>query len=399
MPRWLTFAIFFTFALLILGGIHFYFYFRLVVMPNLPVPWRTVAKVVFIALPLSFPISFLVGRVLDVSFARCLLYPIYIWLGVMLMLFFALLAIELIHGIAWLGARLAGHKHLVEDPGRRLFLARVIAGTAAATVLTAAGYAVWHGLGRLVVKRVEVVLPKLPAAMDGFSIAQLTDLHLGAMRSGSWFQEVVERTNSLKPDLIAITGDLADATVDQLIGGEAVGELTAPHGVFFVTGNHEYFFDLHGWLKKLEQLGVRVLRNERVPIRRGDAVFDLAGVDDHEGRRLAPGHGADVPKAMKDRDPDRAAVLLAHQPRAVREASKHGVGLVLAGHTHGGQIWPWNYLVYLQQPYVSGLHDHKGTQIYVSEGTGFWGPPMRLGSTAEITLITLRSPDRKNDEV
>ncbi len=399
MPRWLTFAIFFAIALLILGGIHFYFYYRLVIVTNLPLPWRTAAKVLFIALPLSFPLSFFIARVMDVSFAKCLLYPIYIWLGVMLMLFFLLLAIDFVQGAAWLGARMAGHKHLIDDPGRRLFLARVIAGGATATVLSAAGYALWHGLGRLAVKRVDVVLPKLPAEMDGFTIAQLTDLHLGSMRSGDWFRRVVERTNSLKPDLIAITGDLADATADRLAGGDVVGELKAPHGVFFVTGNHEYYFDLHGWLEKLGELGVRVLRNERVPIHRGGAVFDLAGVDDHEGRRIAPGHGADIPKAMKGRDPGRASVLMAHQPRAVQEASEHGVGLVLSGHTHGGQIWPWKYMVYLQQPYVSGLHDHDGTQIYVSNGTGFWGPPMRLGSTAEITLITLRSPGRRNDDV
>ena len=246
MPRWLTFAIFFAIALLILGGIHFYFYYRLVIVTNLPLPWRTAAKVLFIALPLSFPLSFFIARVMDVSFAKCLLYPIYIWLGVMLMLFFLLLAIDFVQGAAWLGARMAGHKHLIDDPGRRLFLARVIAGGATATVLSAAGYALWHGLGRLAVKRVDVVLPKLPAEMDGFTIAQLTDLHLGSMRSGDWFRRVVERTNSLKPDLIAITGDLADATADRLAGGDVVGELKAPHGVFFVTGNHEYYFDLHG---------------------------------------------------------------------------------------------------------------------------------------------------------
>jgi predicted MPP superfamily phosphohydrolase len=117
-------------------------------------------------------------------------------------------------------------------------------------------------------------------------------------------------------------------------------------------------------------------------------------VDDHVGRRFAPGHGADIPKAMRDADPKRAVVMLAHQPQAVLEACKHNVGLVLSGHTHGGQIWPWRYLVYLQQPYVDGLHDHQGTQIYVSDGTGFWGPPMRLGSTAEITHVTLRSPEK-----
>lgn len=398
MPRWLAFVIFFIVALLILGGVHYYFYRRLVVAPDLPVPYRTVVAVALIVFPFCFPLSFIISRTLDVAFARFLLYPIYIWLGVMLMLFALLLCIDLVNGVAWLGARLAGYKSLVVDPGRRLFLARLIAGAATGTVFTAAGFAVWRGLGRLVIKRVEVVLPKLPPEMDGFRIVQLTDLHMGAMRSGSWLREIVKLTNGLKPDLIAITGDLADVSAKQLNDAvTTIRDLKAPHGVFFVTGNHEYFYDLHGWLEKLRELGVRVLRNERVPIRRGDDAFDLAGVDDQEGKRLAPGHGTDVPKAMRGLDPDRAVVLMAHQPRTVEDASRYGVGLVLSGHTHGGQIWPWNYLVYLQQPYVRGLHNHKGTQIYISQGTGFWGPPMRLGSTAEITLVTLRSPARRPD--
>jgi hypothetical protein len=238
------------------------------------------------------------------------------------------------------------------------------------------------------------MLPKLPPELDGFTIAQLTDLHLGAMRRGSWVQEVVDQTNRLEPDLIAITGDLADATPRQLSTEMGMlRRLTAEQGVFFVTGNHEYFIDLEGWLRTLRSLGIRVLRNERVAIRRGDAAFDLVGVDDHDGGRMAAGHGTNVAGAMKNHDPDRATVLLAHQPRTIFDAAEHEIGLVLSGHTHGGQIWPWNYLVYLQQPYVSGLHEYRGTQIYVSEGTGFWGPPMRLGSTSEITLVTLRSAE------
>lgn len=395
MPRWSFFLLFFAIAALVLGGVHYYFYRRLVLAPSLPGPWRKAAAIAVITLALSFPLSFFASRVLDIAVARVLVYPIYVWLGMMLMLFTLLVGIDLLYGIARLGARIAGHHGLVADPGRRLFLARTIAGAATGTVLIATGAALWQGLARLVVKRVEVVLPKLPAALDGFRIAQLTDIHLGTMRGGDWFDSVVGRTNELGADLIAITGDLADARPEQIPREVAtLGQLTAPQGVFFVTGNHEYFIDLEGWLRTIAGLNIRVLRNECVTIDRNGAAFDLAGVDDQAGRRFAPGHGTDLPKAMRSRDPARASVLLAHQPKAIEEASQHDVGLVLSGHTHGGQIWPWNYLVYLQQPYVRGLHDHKGTQIYISEGTGFWGPPMRLGSTAEITLITLRSPQR-----
>ncbi len=393
MPRWLMFLIFFSVAVLILGGVHFYFYRRLVVATALPAPWRTVAKVALIALAVSFPLSFFITRGVDPAVARYLLLPVFVWLGVMLLLFFVLLGLDVLRGLGWLGLRVTGQQDLIADPGRRLLLARALAGGAAATAGIAGGVALLRGVALPVAKRLEVTLPKLPRAMDGLTIAQLTDLHLGPMRRGRWVREVVRRTNALKPDIIAITGDLADATPEQLAAEtEMLGQLEAPNGIFFVTGNHEYFIDLHGWLARLRQLGVRVLRNERVTLRKGRAVLELAGIDDHEGARLAPGHGPDLARARRGHDPARPVVLLAHQPRAVKQACQHGVGLVLSGHTHGGQIWPWNYLVYLQQPYVSGLHDHQGTQIYVSPGTGLWGPPMRLGSRSEITLVTLRAP-------
>jgi len=260
-------------------------------------------------------------------------------------------------------------------------------------VLPAAGVGVARGLGVPAVKHVRVTLPGLPQQFDGFTIAQLTDLHLGPMRSGEWLAQVVAKTNAQKPDLVAITGDLVDGSVAELGADVApLRSLKAPEGVFFVTGNHEYFNDLQGWMKHLPGLGLRVLHNQHVTIQRGGAAFDLAGVDDPTGRRFAVGHGTDVPQALRGHDPARPVVLLAHQPNVIDDAARHGVKLVLSGHTHGGQLWPFVYLVGLSQPYLGGLHDHAGTQIYVSHGTGFWGPPMRLGTTAEITLVTLRSP-------
>jgi predicted MPP superfamily phosphohydrolase len=393
MPRWSLFLIFFTIAVTVVTAVHYYIYRRLVVSPALPMPWATITRFTLIALAASIPLSFLVARLLDTKVSRYVLFPVYVWMGLMLMFFFLLLSLELVRGLTWILARVGRYQDLLADPARRLFLSRVLAGTATGTVFAAAAVGIARGLGKLVVKPVEVTLPKLPRELDGFRIAQLTDLHLGPMRSRDWLAEVVRKTNAARPDLVAITGDLVDGTVEQLADTvEPLRALKAPHGVFFTTGNHEYFTDLHGWLAHLPKLGLRVLRNERVPVERSGARFDLAGVDDEEGRRFAPGHGADVARAMKGRDADRAVVLLAHQPRTVEDAARHGVELMLSGHTHGGQIWPWRYLVRLQQPYVSGLHDHEGTQIYVSEGTGFWGPPIRLGTTAEITMVILRSP-------
>jgi predicted MPP superfamily phosphohydrolase len=203
---------------------------------------------------------------------------------------------------------------------------------------------------------------------------------------------VVDSVNALQPDVVAITGDLVDGSVSRLAPHVApLARLRARHGVFFVTGNHEYYAGVEEWCTHLGELGVRVLRNERVRIGDGEHSFDLAGVDDYAGRHFGHGHGADIERALSGRDETRELVLLAHQPRAVVEAERAGVGLQISGHTHGGQIWPFNYLVRLQQPVTSGLVRFGRSLIYVSNGTGYWGPPMRLGSPAEITQLVLEA--------
>jgi predicted MPP superfamily phosphohydrolase len=202
-----------------------------------------------------------------------------------------------------------------------------------------------------------------------------------------FIEDIVRRVNALTPDVIAITGDLVDGSVEELAEHVApLAKLSAKHGVYFVTGNHEYYSGAEEWIAHLRKLGVHVLRNERVRIG-GDEGFDLAGIDDHSSAVF--GHGPDLPKALAGRDADRACVLLAHQPRGVNLADSLGVDLQLSGHTHGGQMFPWNLAVRLQQPFVAGIHKLTHAQIYVSRGTGYWGPPMRVGAPAEITEIEL----------
>ncbi|HEY6040178.1 MAG TPA: metallophosphoesterase, partial [Kofleriaceae bacterium] len=239
---------------------------------------------------------------------------------------------------------------------------------------------------------IEVALAKLPKALDGFSIVQLSDLHTGMTIDAAFVQRVVDRANALQPDLIALTGDLVDGTVENLRPDIApLAELRAPHGVFAVTGNHEYYAGADAWIAEITRLGARYLRNERVTIGSGDASFELAGVDDYSAKDW-PGHGEDLGAATANRDASRALVLLAHQPRQVRNAAKHGVDLQLSGHTHGGQIWPWHYLVRLQQGgLLAGKYEHRGTQLYVTRGCGYWGPPVRLLAPLEITRVILRS--------
>ena len=212
---------------------------------------------------------------------------------------------------------------------------------------------------------------------------------------GAWLREVVRRTNELEPDLVVITGDLVDGSVTELRDHTApLAELRAKQGVYFVTGNHEYYSGVDEWLDELVRLGIRPLRNERVAIGEGSDGFDLAGVDDWSTRRgNVPGHGADLKKALAGRDPSREVVLLAHQPIQAGEAADLGVGLQLSGHTHGGQIFPWGFLVKLQQGFVAGLDRLRNTQIYTSCGTGYWGPPMRVGAPSEIALLELHGPE------
>jgi predicted MPP superfamily phosphohydrolase len=180
-----------------------------------------------------------------------------------------------------------------------------------------------------------------------------------------------------------------DGSVEQLHKlVEPLRDLKARDGVFFVTGNHEYYSGAVEWCAHLETLGIRVLRNEHVDIR---GLFDLAGVDDRSAQGMAPGHGQDIPRAVAGRDPSKTLVLLAHQPKAHEEARDHHVDLMISGHVHAGQIVPFNWLAKLEQPFVHGLHRSGKTWIYVSAGTGYWGPPMRVGTTSEITRIELVS--------
>jgi uncharacterized protein len=379
-------------ACAIIGGLHYYFWVRLVRDTQLPAPARQIATVATIALACILVATPILSRLVP-AIGRPMAWPGFMWLGMMFFLAVALFGTDLLRMLAWLVGRLSGH--LVFDPTRRTLLARIFAGAALGTVAGVTTAAVRSTRGRVGVKRVEVVLDRLPAAADGMRIVQLCDMHVGGLLGKGFVEEVVHTTNQLSPDVIAVVGDLVDGSVEELRPAIApMGNLRARFGTFFVTGNHEYYSSsgAGAWMGELERIGMRVLRNQRVPVGDTDTGFDVAGVPDHTANRFPEeGPGEDVAQTMRDRDPSRAVVLLAHQPVTVREAAVHGVDLQLSGHTHGGQIWPWGALVRLQQPFVRGLHRINDTQLYVSCGTGFWGPPMRLGAPAEITEIVLRS--------
>ena len=199
--------------------------------------------------------------------------------------------------------------------------------------------------------------------------------------------------NLLEADLVAVTGDLVDGKRARLEEEVApFGELRARDGVFFVTGNHDFYSGVDDWAEYIAGLGMRVLRNEHLCIERGSAGFVLAGVDDHRAGMLSGQGGEDLALALEGVPDERAVVLLAHDPSTFKRAHARGIDLQLSGHTHGGQIWPFPWLVRLAIPFVAGRYTRGDAELYVSRGTGFWGPPMRLGSPAEITEIVLRAP-------
>jgi predicted MPP superfamily phosphohydrolase len=382
MQRLLSFAVFLSVVLAVLGGAHYYVWVRLVRDLGLPQAGQHALTVSLIALYLLVPISFFVRRAGE-RWALPLVWVPSVWLGVLLLLFVVLLLGDAGRVVIALVQRLGDAPPA--DPERRTALARLFA-IGVASITAALGLAaVRSGLARVALREVEVRLTRLPAAMDGTTIVQMTDIHVGPTIRRDFVEQIVATANAANPDVIAITGDLVDGSVADLREHVApLAQLRARYGVYFVTGNHEYYSGADAWCAELERIGIRVLRNERVSIGDAEASFDLAGIDDEHAH-------PDLRRAVAGRDESRALVLLAHQPRAVFEAVKHGVGLQLSGHTHGGQIWPWNLLVRLQQPVVSGLARFGETQVYVSNGTGYWGPPMRLAAPAEITRVRLRA--------
>jgi predicted MPP superfamily phosphohydrolase len=400
MSRFFSYAVFMLVALGILGGMHAYLWLRLVRDPALPDAWRRLLSVLLALLAIGIPVGLILGRSATGRLARIAPIAAATWLGVAFLLFCSVAAFDLVRlagaGLGFLLDWIRTRPEPPADPERRVVLARALAGGAALVAGGASAIGARSALGPAQIEEVPITLERLPAALSGFTIAQISDLHVGPTIRDKEVRRVVEQTNAMKPDLVAITGDLVDGGVAELGGIIAeLANLKARHGVVFVTGNHEYYSGAEPWMAELRRLGVRVLSNERVRVGDAGASFDLAGVDDwrfttseHPG-----GYPAALARALAGRDPERSLVLLQHQPRGMDEAVGAGVELQLSGHTHGGQIVPFNLLVSFAYPYVAGLYRHRTAagrgQIFVSRGTGFWGPPLRLGAPPEIAKVIL----------
>lgn len=259
---------------------------------------------------------------------------------------------------------------------------------AATALLTLIGYA--NARRVAAVRNVDIPISMLPPSLRGFTIVQITDLHIGPTIGRDYVESVVDVVNGLDADLVAITGDLVDGSVSQLARHTApLGRITSRHGTYFVTGNHEYYSGVHAWIGELRRLGLCVLLNEHVVLDHDGASVVVAGVTDSSAHRFDPAHRSDPAQAIA-RSPERSVkLLLAHQPRSAFAAARAGFDLQLSGHTHGGQFLPWNFFVRFQQPFTAGLARLGRLWIYTSRGTGYWGPPKRLGAPSEITRLRL----------
>ena len=309
------------------------------------------------------------------------------WAGVLLMglfssLFVLTLLRDLLGGLAWLLA-------FAWPMPTWLAPASALAVPALAVMLTLWGYVNARRTARVV--QVDVPIAGLPQALHGFSIAQISDVHVGPTIKRGYLEAIVERINGLQADMVAVTGDLVDGSVEDLGDHVApLARLSSRHGTYFVTGNHEYYSGAHAWVDELRRLGLRVLMNEHVLLRHGEAALVLAGVADYSAHHFDESHRSDPHAAIAGvADAAAVRVLLAHQPRSAAAAAAAGFHLQLSGHTHGGQFLPWNFFVRLQQPFTAGLNRWQQLWVYTSRGTGYWGPPKRLGAPSEITHLRL----------
>jgi predicted MPP superfamily phosphohydrolase len=372
---------FILFATTLLALLHTYIGVRL--LPDLPAGTTGRALAVMalclscLLMPMGVLARFIRGRPLAERLA---------WAGLLTMaLFSSLFVLTLLRDVALgVGALLLPSKVAASAATWSSVAVPVLA-----TLATIVGFINARSRARVV--DVEVPLAGLPAALHGFTIAQISDLHVGATIKRDYLEAIVETVNGLGADMIAVTGDLVDGSVQQLASHTApLAKLAARHGAYFVTGNHEYYSGAPAWTTELRRLGLRVLLNEHVVLQHGGAAVLVAGVTDHSAHHFDPTQRSDPQGALAGAPPGVGAkVLLAHQPRTAPAAAAAGFDLQLSGHTHGGQFWPWNLFVRLQQPFTAGLHRLNDLWVYTSRGTGYWGPPTRLGVPSEITRLKL----------
>ena len=389
-------AFFILVSLVIFGLMYGYIGFRL---------WPTLQpeglwKVLYFSLLIVFTCLPILALLLQIGGQECRAVDIIAGIGFFIMGFGSLvLVLFLARDLAWLA--ISGFGKVVDlfsqgnnpvkmDPARRSFIINLTN----YSLVGLAGLGTLRGvigiLHRPTIFTVSIPVKNLPSELESMRIVQISDIHAGPTVKRKFVETVVTEVKKLKPDLVLFTGDAVDGTVDYLARDiEPLSDLKPPYGKFFVTGNHEYYSGVTAWTKEIERLGFTVLTNSHQVVRYKDTDLLLVGITDPEARRMDPPNAPDLEKALENAPEHDIKILLAHQPSAIYSAAEQNIDVQLSGHTHGGQYWPWNVVVEWIQPYSKGLHKHGPTWIYVNRGTGYWGPPLRIGVPSEITLIKL----------
>ncbi len=278
----------------------------------------------------------------------------------------------------------------VIDPSRREFIFNAVNIGIVAASAGLTGYGIFNAVSKPKIKYVNIPIENLPEDLDGFTIAQFTDLHVGPTIKKSFVEKVVAQINDLKPDLVVFTGDLVDGSVDSLREDvKPLSNLESKYGKFYVTGNHEYYSGAKQWVNHVKELGFFTLLNENIILPINNSNILLAGVTDWSGGQFYKDHVSDPQKAIVNVNNSDLKLLLAHQPKSLYKAADAGFDIQLSGHTHGGQYFPYNFMAHIGQPFIKGLNKFKKTWIYVNQGTGYWGPPLRIGAPSEITLLKI----------
>lgn len=367
---------------------------RLIIPFKLDAPYKQIAWTVLTMMYLIPLSSFFLVRAAE-KWSDLFSWIGYVSLGflsfVFVMLFFRDIAWMLGVGGQKLFSFLSSSPQTVDAAKREFLLQTTNLGVlGVAGTLTA--YGVYEARKKPGIVSLDIPIASLPPAFDGFKIVQISDIHAGLTIKRDWIEIIVKEIKSIGPDLVAFTGDMVDGSVEHLRNDVApLGEISAPYGKFFVTGNHEYYSGAEQWVNHARVLGYDVLMNEHRVISRGNDSLVIAGVTDYSGGGFHPSHASNPKKSLEGSPTNTTKILLAHQPRSLYQTDGLDIDLVLMGHTHGGQFFPWNLVATIGQPFIKGLNKWgEKTWAYVSKGTGYWGPPVRVGARSEITVLTLK---------